>query len=163
MCESVQQKLGLTKLYCRCIFAITMVLRIRKMRWCITDTKLCVLAIATRHRQYQHDNSAEKRLVRKELRERGSYIESEDGFLTMPLSLTKWVLLQQSGAEGGSYGHKHTQYFCKGQRTAKDHSREHIHLKWAFWALCCLPQHYITVTGLDNFGFTPCIKLEFSG
>ena len=69
--------------------------------------------------------------VRKELRERGSYIESEDGFLTMPLSLTKWVLLQQSGAEGGSYGHKHTQYFCKGQRTAKDHSREHIHLKWA--------------------------------
>ena len=35
------------ELYGRCIFAITMVLRIRKMRWCITDTKLCVLATSS--------------------------------------------------------------------------------------------------------------------
>ena len=36
------------ELCCRCIFAITMVLRIRKMRWCITDTKLlCALATSS--------------------------------------------------------------------------------------------------------------------
>ena len=52
-------------------------------------------------------------------KEGATYIESEDGFLTMPLSLTKWVLLQQSRAEGGSYGHKHTQYFCKGNEQQK--------------------------------------------
>ena len=44
---------------------------------------------------------------------------------------TKWVLQQQSGAEGESYGHKHSKYFCKDQRTAKDHSREQIYLPYA--------------------------------
>ena len=85
------------------------------------------------------------------IRERGSYIESEDGFLTMPLSLTKWVLLQQSGAEGGSYGHKHTQYFCKGQRTAKDHSRE----KGQFMdsAVKQRAEERVTIQKIINFAF----------